>query len=209
MVAKPSTSDAIVTIKPKETSPLRQPYFLHAFRLSAAFGAEVGIRLTSERDFHGVSQNRRMNADRPHCRMGIHHCGSYGIHCHQLEPGVSEFWPLDGSNYTHFEAPVGLIAILFFLLGMLPMWLYLRGVRWRLNRRIAMLENSLQGIAVLPTIPLLPPLPHLFPDLKLDRRRIPKPLIVDVCNDSVAAPALRIRVSVTPLGRHRRPIHYS
>jgi uncharacterized integral membrane protein len=64
------------------------------------------------------------------------------------------FWPLDGSNYTHFEAPVGLIAILFFLLGMLPMWLYLRGVRWRLNRRIAMLENSLQGIAVLPTIPV-------------------------------------------------------
>ncbi|WP_395327146.1 LapA family protein [Novosphingobium sp. BL-8H] len=55
------------------------------------------------------------------------------------------FWPLDDGNYIHFEWPVGVVALLFFGLGMLPVWLYLRAVRWRLNRRIATLENSLRA----------------------------------------------------------------
>ncbi|SFF94467.1 Protein of unknown function [Novosphingobium sp. CF614] len=55
------------------------------------------------------------------------------------------FWPLDDGNYVHFEWPVGIVALLFFLLGMTPAWLYLRAVRWRLNRRIATLENSLRA----------------------------------------------------------------
>jgi len=55
------------------------------------------------------------------------------------------FWPLDNGNYIHFDWPVGLVALLFFVLGMLPVWLYLRAVRWRLNRRIASLENSLRA----------------------------------------------------------------
>ena len=55
------------------------------------------------------------------------------------------FWPLDDGNYVHFEWPVGVVALLFFGLGMLPVWLYLRAVRWRLNRRIATLENSLRA----------------------------------------------------------------
>jgi len=55
------------------------------------------------------------------------------------------FWPLDDGNYIHFEWPVGVVALLFFLLGMLPVWLYLRAVRWRLTRRIASLENSLRA----------------------------------------------------------------
>ncbi len=55
------------------------------------------------------------------------------------------FWPLDNNNYIHFEWPIGVVALLFFGLGMLPVWLYLRAVRWRLNRRIATLENSLRA----------------------------------------------------------------
>ncbi|MBT0671255.1 LapA family protein [Novosphingobium profundi] len=55
------------------------------------------------------------------------------------------FWPLDDGNYIHFDWPVGFVAIFFFLLGMLPVWLYFRAVRWRLNRRIASLENTLRA----------------------------------------------------------------
>ncbi|GGC15088.1 hypothetical protein GCM10011494_37410 [Novosphingobium endophyticum] len=58
------------------------------------------------------------------------------------------FWPLDDGNYVHFEWPVGVVALLFFLLGMVPVWLYLRAVRWRLQRRIAALENSLRASSI-------------------------------------------------------------
>jgi uncharacterized integral membrane protein len=57
------------------------------------------------------------------------------------------FWPLENGNYIHFDWPVGFVALLFLGLGMLPVWLYLRAVRWRLNRRIASLENSLHANA--------------------------------------------------------------
>lgn len=68
------------------------------------------------------------------------------------------FWPLQDGNYFHFEWPVGLVALLFFVLGMLPVWAYLRAVRWRLNRRIASLENSLRAtsLASLPPSPETP-----------------------------------------------------
>lgn len=55
------------------------------------------------------------------------------------------FWPLEDGNYIHFEWPVGIVALVFFLLGVVPAWLYLRAVRWRLHRRIASLENSLRA----------------------------------------------------------------
>ncbi|HKR91588.1 LapA family protein [Novosphingobium sp.] len=61
------------------------------------------------------------------------------------------FWPLDDGNYFHFEWPVGVIALVFFALGMAPLWLYLRAVRWRLGKRIANLENSLRASS-LPSI---------------------------------------------------------
>lgn len=54
-------------------------------------------------------------------------------------------WPLDDGNYIHFEWPVGIVALLFFVLGIVPPWLYLRAVRWRMSRRIASLENSLRA----------------------------------------------------------------
>lgn len=56
---------------------------------------------------------------------------------------VINLWPQGDGTYVHLECPVGLIAILFFFLGMSPVWLYSRAVRWRLGRRIAALENML------------------------------------------------------------------
>ncbi len=58
------------------------------------------------------------------------------------------FWPLDDGNYIHFEWPVGVVALFFFVLGAIPVWLYFRAVRWRLNRRIASLENSLRASSI-------------------------------------------------------------
>jgi len=53
-------------------------------------------------------------------------------------------WPLEGDNYIHFQWPVGFIALIFFALGFGPMWFINRTNLWRLNRRIASLENSLR-----------------------------------------------------------------
>jgi uncharacterized integral membrane protein len=61
------------------------------------------------------------------------------------------FWPLDDGNYIHFEWPVGIVALVFFLIGVGPAWLYVRAVRWRSSRRIASLENSLRASS-LPSI---------------------------------------------------------
>ena len=53
-------------------------------------------------------------------------------------------WPLEDGNYIHFQWPVGVIALIFFLLGFGPMWALGRTNNWRLMRRIAALENSLR-----------------------------------------------------------------
>jgi lipopolysaccharide assembly protein A len=50
------------------------------------------------------------------------------------------------------ETKVAALAITAFLLGLLPMWLVHRAVRWRLARRIAILEASLAGRAE-PAVP--------------------------------------------------------
>lgn len=60
------------------------------------------------------------------------------------------FWPLQNGDYLHFEWPVGIVALVFFFFGMVPVWLYLRAVRWRLNRRIETLEKSLQTSSMAP-----------------------------------------------------------
>lgn len=52
-------------------------------------------------------------------------------------------WPLEIS-YLHFDWPVGIIALVFFLLGWLPMWLLHRAGRWRWHRRMSALQNSVQ-----------------------------------------------------------------
>jgi len=61
------------------------------------------------------------------------------------------FWPLEDS-YLRFEWPVGIIALFFFLLGLVPMWLLHRAGRWRLNRRISALENSVRATAAVANI---------------------------------------------------------
>jgi putative membrane protein len=62
-------------------------------------------------------------------------------------------WPLE-DGYLFFEWPVGIIALVFYLLGVVPVWLLYRAGRWRLLRRISNLENSVRAAsAVQPTLP--------------------------------------------------------
>ena len=56
-------------------------------------------------------------------------------------------WPLE-TGYLHFEWPVGVIALVFFALGLGPMWLLHRAGQWRLQRRISSLENSVRTTAI-------------------------------------------------------------
>lgn len=56
-------------------------------------------------------------------------------------------WPMDGGNYLHLQWPVGVIALVFFALGALPMWVVHRAGRWRLERRIHALENTVNAIS--------------------------------------------------------------
>ena len=58
-------------------------------------------------------------------------------------------WPLE-QGYVYVNWPVGLIAIVFFLLGLLPMWLLHRAVRWQMSRRINTLQTSLAPPPVAP-----------------------------------------------------------
>ena len=44
--------------------------------------------------------------------------------------------------------PVGVIALVFWLLGVVPMWIYNRSVKWSLGRRIRSLENSIKSSAL-------------------------------------------------------------
>lgn len=46
------------------------------------------------------------------------------------------------------ETKIPALVIIAFLLGLIPMWLYHRSVRWSLNRRIRSLENSIKSSAL-------------------------------------------------------------
>lgn len=56
-------------------------------------------------------------------------------------------WPTS-SDALVFNWPVGVIALVFWLLGVLPMWAYNRSVKWSLGRRIRSLENSIKSSAL-------------------------------------------------------------
>ena len=58
-------------------------------------------------------------------------------------------WPLENS-YLQFDWPVGFIALVFFLLGFLPMWLFHRAGRWRWQRRVSALEHSVRATTAPP-----------------------------------------------------------
>jgi putative membrane protein len=78
------------------------------------------------------------------------------------------FWPL-AEGYLHFEWPVGFIALAFFLLGLVPMWLISVIGRWRYARRINALENSVRAVnpAAAPAH-AAPPAPPLATSTQLD-----------------------------------------
>ena len=62
------------------------------------------------------------------------------------------FWPLD-VGYLHFDWPVGVIALVFFLLGLLPTWLLAKVASWRLHRRIGTLEETVRSVTATPANP--------------------------------------------------------
>ena len=66
-------------------------------------------------------------------------------------PVPVNLWPLD-TGYLHVQWPVGVVALVSFVLGMTPMWLMAKAKSWRLKRRIATLENTVK--ATTPTPPL-------------------------------------------------------
>lgn len=51
-------------------------------------------------------------------------------------------------NNLVLETKVPVLVIVAFLLGLLPMWLYHRGAKWGLNRRITSLENAVRSNAL-------------------------------------------------------------
>lgn len=56
-------------------------------------------------------------------------------------------WPTSNDALV-FNWPVGIIALVFWLLGVVPMWAYNRSVKWSLGRRIRSLENSIKSSAL-------------------------------------------------------------
>ena len=60
------------------------------------------------------------------------------------------FWPVGEGAFQAYDWPVGFVALFFFVLGMVPMWLIHKGAAWRLKRRIGSLENTLKANTVDP-----------------------------------------------------------
>ena len=54
-------------------------------------------------------------------------------------------WPQD-AGYLHFEWPVGIIALVFFLLGLTPMWLLHKITRWTMRRKLDSAERSVSRL---------------------------------------------------------------
>lgn len=67
-------------------------------------------------------------------------------------PTRVNIWPLE-QGYLYFEWPVGVVALVAYFLGFLPIWLYHRTARWRYNRRISLLENSVRAAGTAPAYP--------------------------------------------------------
>ncbi len=57
------------------------------------------------------------------------------------------------------ETKVPALVIIAFLLGLIPMWLYHRGVKWNLTRRINSLENAARSNALSRHEPAAPAAP--------------------------------------------------
>ena len=48
-------------------------------------------------------------------------------------------------DQLYWETKLPVLVIVSFLMGFLPMWLLHKGVRWRLNRRIDLMENTVKA----------------------------------------------------------------
>jgi uncharacterized integral membrane protein len=70
------------------------------------------------------------------------------------EPVDVNFWPLDDGSYLHFRWPVGFVALVFFFLGLTPMWLLAKAGKWRLRRQISALENTVRATTTTNPAPL-------------------------------------------------------
>lgn len=57
------------------------------------------------------------------------------------------------------ETKVPALVIIAFLIGLVPMWLLHRGVKWRLDRRIQTLENAARSAALARHEPAQTPTP--------------------------------------------------
>lgn len=55
-------------------------------------------------------------------------------------------------NNLVVETKVPALVVVSFLLGLVPTWLYHRGVKWRLSRRVQSLENAVRS-ATMPSSP--------------------------------------------------------
>ena len=69
-----------------------------------------------------------------------------------LHPVQVHIWPMGADaagneQFLSFDWPVGLLVLLSFLAGLLPMLLFSKAGHWRLKRRIANLENSVRATA--------------------------------------------------------------
>ena len=62
------------------------------------------------------------------------------------------FWPTQ-NGYLHFEWPIGFIALVSYLAGLLPMWLLHRTGRFLMSRKINSLENTVRQQAATPPPP--------------------------------------------------------
>jgi uncharacterized integral membrane protein len=67
-------------------------------------------------------------------------------------PTRVNIWPQE-QGYLYFEWPVGVVALVAYALGFLPIWLYHRTARWRYNRRINVLESSVRAASTPPPSP--------------------------------------------------------
>lgn len=66
-------------------------------------------------------------------------------------------------NNLVWDTRLPAVVIVSFLLGHLPMWLYHRGVKWNLGRRITSLENAARSTALSRHAPAPSPSPTPTP----------------------------------------------
>ncbi|BBC72401.1 conserved hypothetical protein [Altererythrobacter sp. B11] len=50
------------------------------------------------------------------------------------------------------ETKIPALVLVSFLIGLVPMWLYHRGMKWQLRRRISSLENAARTAAATPVV---------------------------------------------------------